>query len=350
MAELVRAAVLTGYVLTMKSLGADPLPLLREAGLSERLLSNPEQSISRRNAMVLVERAVEVTGCATFGLRMAESRGLANLGAVSLLIAHAANLREAIAALNRHRNQVNEKLVLHAIDVGDGFLIRQDLVAGEAKRSHQLYDLALGVLMKLCTGILGEEWHPQVAYLTHDPPPSVELAIYRRIFRCPVEFNAVCNGLVIDYNDFDRASRRADTSLADHARKLVESLDKPERQSVIQQVERSILLMMPSGHATIETCASLLGMSVRTLQRALDTEGTSFSILINRQREKLSGEYLANPRIRITDVSAMLGYSSISAFSRWHMQTFGVSAKARRKSGTMKTMPRSTGGAGLNAD
>ncbi|MBU6207725.1 MAG: helix-turn-helix transcriptional regulator [Alphaproteobacteria bacterium] len=342
MAEFVRAAVLTGYMLTMKSLGADPLPLLREVGLSEKLLSNPEQSISRKTAMRLVERAVEVTGCATFGLRMAECRGLANLGAVSLLIAHANNLRDAIAALNRYRNQVNEKLVLRVIDVSDGLLIQQDLVAGEVKRSNQFYDLALGVLMKLCTEMLGEEWYPKLAYLMHQPPPLAEIATYRRVFRCSPEFNAVCNGLVIDYSDFERRSRRADTALADHARKLVESLDLPERQSVIQQVEHSTLLLMPSGRATIETCSSLLGMSVRTLQRALEAEGASFSRLIGRQREQLSGEYLANPHISITDVAAMLGYSSISAFSRWHMQTFGISAMARRKSAKAINSARSS--------
>lgn len=331
MTELVRAAILTGYFPTMEALGADPLPLLREVGLSEKLLSNPEQVISHRAAMRLLERGVEVTGCTTFGLRMAENRELANLGATSLLIAHAANLRDALAALNQYRNRINSRLVLQIVDLGDGVLIRQDFELGESERTRQSYDLALSVLMRLGTEVLGESWHPKLVCFSHEPPPVAELSIYRRVFRCRVEFNSEFNGLLLDPGDIDRPSRRADSALAAHARKLIDSVITPEKQSLIQQVEQSMLLLMPSGRATIQTCCSLLGVSVRTLQRTLDAEGTSFSELVNGLRIQLSGQYLANPHIRITDVAEMLGYGSISAFSRWHVQTFGTTPKARRK-------------------
>lgn len=331
MTELVRAAILTGYVQTMEALGADPLPLLREVGLSEKLLSNPEQTISHRAAMQLLERGVEATGCATFALRMAESRGLANLGATSLLIAHAANLRDALAALNQYRNRINSRLVLQIVDIGDGVFLRQDFEHSESERTRQSYDLVLSVLMRLCTEVLGESWNPKLVCFSHAPPPAAELPIYRRMFRCRPEFNCEFNGLLLDPDDLDRPSRRADSALADHARKLIDSVIPPERQSLIQQVEQSMLLLMPSGRATIQTCCTLLGMSVRTLQRTLDAEGTSFSELVNRLRIQLSGQYLANSHIRITDVAAMLGYGSVSAFSRWHVQTFGMTPKERRK-------------------
>jgi hypothetical protein len=83
--ELVRMAALTGYLPTMKSLGADPLPLIREVGLSPALLSrHPEQLISARAAIQLLERSAEVTNCRTLGLRMSPYRGLADLGVTSL--------------------------------------------------------------------------------------------------------------------------------------------------------------------------------------------------------------------------------------------------------------------------
>lgn len=331
MAELVRAAVLSGYCMTMETLGADPLPLLREVGLSEKLLANPEQTISRSAATRLYERAVEVTGCTTFGLRMAESRGLANLGATGLVIAHAANLREALEALNRYRDRINSKLVLQLVDIGDGVLLRQDFAVGEAQRSRQSYDLAMGVLVRLCTEILGESWQPRLACFTREPPPAAELPIFRRLFRCRAEFNSEFNGLVLEPGDLDRPSRRADSALAEHARALIEAERRPERQSLTVQVEQSMLLLLPSGYATIETCCSLLGMSVRTLQRRLDEERTSFSEVVNRLRVQLCGQYLANPHVRITDVAGMLGYGSITAFSRWHVQTFGSKPKDRRK-------------------
>ena len=41
------------------------------------------------------------------------------------------------------------------------------------------------------------------------------------------------------------------------------------------QVEQLIKLLLPSGRASIQTCAASMGMTVRTLQRALDSEGHS---------------------------------------------------------------------------
>lgn len=331
MADLVRVAALTGYFQTMEALGADPTPLLREAELSRQLLSNPEQMISADAVMKLLERSAEVTDCRTFGLRMAPSRGLADLGATSLLIEHEPTLRDALAAFSRYRSRINPILMLHVEDMGDDVLIRQNLVASEALHSRQATDLTLSALARLCFLIVGEDWQPERVYFTCEAPPTSELPLYRTLFHCPAEFNAEFNGLVIASRDLDRPSQRADRALARHARKLIEATMGPERQSLSQQVEHSVLLLLPSGRATIQSCAALLGVTVRTLQRELDAEGTSFSSLLNKARIRLADEYLNNPHSRISDVAGLLGYSSLSSFTRWHHQTYGMSPKDRRK-------------------
>ena len=104
-----------------------------------------------------------------------------------------------------------------------------------------------------------------------------------------------------------------------------------ERHSAAQQVERSILLLMPVGLANIQTYSDMLGITARTLQRNLDLEGASFSVSLNRAREQLSTKYLSNPRTRITDFAEMWGYGSIGAFTRWHTENFGVTPRQRRR-------------------
>ncbi len=139
------------------------------------------------------------------------------------------------------------------------------------------------------------------------------------------------NGLVLDSADLDRPNHLADRALTEHARRLLELTMSPERQSLAQPVEQSIMLLLPSGRATVQTCADLLSLTVRTLQRGLDAEGTSFSLLLAKVRTHLARRYLANPRTRITDVASMLGYGSIGAFTRWHGQTFGQPPRKMRK-------------------
>ena len=72
-------------------------------------------------------------------------------------------------------------------------------------------------------------------------------------------------------------------------------------------------------------------MNVRTLQRALEEEGEVFSYLLNGVRRDLVARYLKNESHSLTEISAMLGFSHSSAFSRWYSTQFGSSPRERRK-------------------
>jgi AraC-like DNA-binding protein len=331
LAELMRVAALTGFFPTMQALGVDPAPLLKEVGFSPGMFGNVDLMIPARPTFHLLERAAEITKCATFGLRMAESRSIADLGATSLLIAHQPTLRAALSALMLYRNRINSTLVLHLDDFGDSLLFREDFSLEQSVPMRQSSDLALGVLAQLCKSVLGEGWYAESVCFTHDAPPSSEMPIYRRLFGCRPEFNSEFNGVLIHPRDLDRPNQRADAALAEHARKLIESVMSTERHGVAQQVEQSILLLMPAGLANIQTCSDMLGITVRTLQRNLDAEGASFSGLLNKAREQLATKYISNPRIRITDVADMLGYGSIGAFTRWHIQAFAMTPSQHRQ-------------------
>lgn len=320
-------AALTGYFSIMRALGADPRPLLRECGLSPELLANPEQLISARAAIRLLERSAEVTGCITFGLRMAEERALANLGVTSLLIAHQPTLGQVLQALREFRNRINSTLVLQIETFGDEIVLREDFSLSTPEPTRQSSDLALGVLARLCASVLGDAWAPLSVCFSHGPPPASEMPIFARLFRCRPEFNCEFNGMVISAADLDRPNLRADSALAGHARDLIESVMTPALRTAAQDVEQLIMLFLPSGRATVQHCADAMGLTVRTLQRMLDADGTSFSELLNRARMQLSAQYLANPRTRVTDVAELLGYASIGAFTRWHAQMFGLSPR-----------------------
>lgn len=330
MEEFVRVAALTGYFSTMRALGADARPVLRECGLSPELLRNPEQLLSAQAAIRLLERSSAATGCLTFGLRMAEERALSHLGIASLLIAHQPTLRLALQALRDSRNRINSTLVLHTEEHQDQTVLRVDFALRSPEPARQASDLALGVVTRVCASVLGEHWAPLAACFSHEAPPVAELPVFHRLFRCPPQFGCEFNGIVIRTSDVDRANVRADARLADHARDLIESVPSPATRTTAQDTEQLIMLLLPSGQATIRNCAESMGLTVRTLQRMLDADGARFSELLNRARMQLSSQYLANSRTRVTDVAEFLGYSSIGAFTRWHTHAFGLSPREWR--------------------
>jgi AraC-like DNA-binding protein len=335
MAELVRVAALTGYFTTMLSFRQDPLPVLREVGLSKAMLANPEQMLPARAAMRLLERSAEITGCSTLGLRMAEGRTIADLGATSLLIAHQPTLRAVIQAVAENRNRINSTLILHMDELEDVAILRDDFSLKVPEPSRQACDLVVGVLVRLCQTVLGSAWSPVLACFTHEAPPTSEMPIYQRLFGCRPEFNAEFNGLVIERRDLDLPNPMANSALVGHARNLIDTAMSPAASSITQDVEKLIALLLPAGRANIRSCAASLGITVRTLQRMLDAEQAQFSDALNRARMQLAQQHLANPRTRITDIADMLGYSSIGAFTRWHKGAFGMppsESKARQSS------------------
>jgi AraC-like DNA-binding protein len=336
MAELMRVAALTGYFQVMAALGADPAPLLREVGISRALLIDPEQMIAARSTIRLLERSAEVTGRMTFGLLMAESRELADLGTTSLLIAHQPSLRHALEALAQFRSRINSTLMVQVEEIGDSVLIREHFSLSGSEPSRQASDLALGVLARLCGSVLGPGWSPELVCFAHEPPPAAELPIYHRLFRCRVAFNSEFNGMVLDPGDLDRPNRHADRALARHARNLIDQVMSPQPPSTASGVEQIIVALLPSGRANVQNCAETLGITVRTLQRRLDEEATSFSAVLAKVRIQLATRYLANRRMRITDVADLLGYGSIGAFSRWHVQAFGMTPRDRRKTDALR--------------
>jgi AraC-like DNA-binding protein len=106
----------------------------------------------------------------------------------------------------------------------------------------------------------------------------------------------------------------------------------PGPRTIGEEVEQSIRLLMPAGRATISWVADALGTNIRTLQRWLDREETSFSELLDRIRVQQVSQHFANRRLRLTDVAHLLGYSTLASFSAWYRNRFGETpTKGRSK-------------------
>ncbi len=72
---------------------------------------------------------------------------------------------------------------------------------------------------------------------------------------------------------------------------------------------------LPGGKLTIDGLAQVMGVSRRTLQRRLERRGCSFKELQQGLREELSLRYLDDPRLAITEIALVLGYSDQASFS-----------------------------------
>jgi len=316
----VRSAALTNYAEVARSLGLDPFAQLRAAGIDAQCLNNPDLKIPVLRVHALLESSAHATGADDFGLRMAMSRRLSNLGLIALAAREEPTVREALRCLQRTMHLHNEALRLEIEEENDVVVLREQLLARVQGSMRQGVELAIGVLYRIVKEFLGENWSPMAVCFMHGRPRDV--GSYRKAFGCSVQFNSVLNGITCRKRDLDRAMPLADPqSLRTIQKYLSAAAEHQPTQS--ERTTHLILGLLPSGRCTAELVARYLGIDRRTLHRRLDGEGTAFSALVDDVRKEAAQRHLANPQQPIADLALMLGFSDASAFSRWFSGKFG---------------------------
>lgn len=320
----VQAGSLAPFESLARDLGLDPHALLRRQGLDPAVLRAPDARLPAASAAALLEAAAAETGRADFGLKLAEAWTIADLGPVSLAVAHQDTLREALRALELHRARLSDPVLLDLREGAGVAELRVDLDLPRGEACRQLAEFRLGQLLKLCRAVLGEGWRPLGARFRRFEPQ--DLTTYRRVLGSDaLVFAAGADALLLRSADLDaKLPRLPDPALRKHAEALLASLPSTGDGSVSRQAASLIRTGLAEGRADLLHVARALGLNSRTLQRRLRAEGLGFSELLDQVRSELAQAYLADQRIAMHQIAARLGYADGSAFTRWFTQTFGV--------------------------
>jgi AraC-like DNA-binding protein len=160
--------------------------------------------------------------------------------------------------------------------------------------------------------------------ISNTAPNHIE--IYEALFGITPNFNMPYNSVVMDRQSMQRPlllSNELTLHMAEAQCRLI--LDSRKTSNELSSKVRDTL-MSTSGHMPIMTVvAASLHMTVRTLRRRLESEGTTFIQLRDEVRHALAEQYLALPHQTIDQISERLGYaeptSFINAYKRWKGQT-----------------------------
>jgi AraC-like DNA-binding protein len=328
MKGLVRSATLAGYHEIAQVAGLDAVRMLSEFRLPARCLWEPEIRIPLEHVRRLLERSAERSGLESFGLRMAEARRMSDLGPLGLLVREQPTLRLALEACARYASRLNEALHLTLEEDGELVVVREELLFGRSGPARQSTELAIGVIFRTLRYFLGADWRPRRVCFTHGAPS--ERSVHRRVFGVQVEFGRAFNGIVCSRSDLDRSNPRADPGIARLARQLLDSNAAPQDSDMTAHVRHHIVRLLSAGRCSIASVAAHLGVDRRTVHRRLLVEGHTFTALATTVKKELAVRYLEDPQRRLADVAELLGFSTLSGFSRWHRIQFGETATARR--------------------
>ena len=332
MAALIRSASLTNYAEIARKVGLDPARMLAGCRLPAKCLHDAELKIPLDAARTLLETSAERSGVEAFGLLMAETRRLSNLGPVGLLVREQPTLRLGIDALMRHSRKLNAALFLTIEESGDVVVLREELIVGDGGSVRQSTELAIGVAFRMLRTFLGPLWKPRRVCFAHDPPR--DRSVHERIFGRNVEFGHDFNGIVCDRRDLEAPNPDADPDMARYAGQLI-AADTPV--DIVAQVRELVVTLLASGRCTIEIVAQHLGIDRRTVHRRLAGAGDTFSGIVDAVRRELAERYVGNGVRSLAEISSLLGFAAPSGFTRWYRKQFDRPPSRRR------TRPRSSG-------
>jgi AraC-like DNA-binding protein len=180
---------------------------------------------------------------------------------------------------------------------------------------------------------VGPQFAPRAVYLQDRSSLDCgELAAY---FGCPVSAGSqpgVYLGLVVSRTDAESALPTANAELAQANDRVVQSyLARLDGASIRVRVQSLLVDLLPGGAVQEDLVASRLALSVRTLQRRLREEGTSFKSVLDETRRELAGRYLADPDYSIGEITFLLGFSEASNFTRAFRRWYGRPPAAMRR-------------------
>ncbi|MDN5874709.1 MAG: AraC family transcriptional regulator, partial [Sinobacteraceae bacterium] len=139
---------------------------------------------------------------------------------------------------------------------------------------------------------------------------------YERVLRCPVWFDQQEDSLTFGRDAVNRAVPSANEQLA-------VMLDDMAVQNLAglsgrfsAKVRESLLKQFAVGDVSKHRTAECMHMTERTLLRRLREEGTTFRDVLDELREELAYKYMKKPDATVEEVSALLGFSDASTFSR----------------------------------
>src|SRR5512133_729216 len=155
-------------------------------------------------------------------------------------------------------------------------------------------------------------------------PRPANTSEHQRLFGREPFFSADVSALEWDRSALEWEVPGTDPALSRILERHAQALlaEKPELgQAYADRVRTVLASALAGGTTTLESVATRLAMSARTLQRRLTSEGVTFDGLPDAVRLQLAVRYLTEPKVAISEVAYLLGYSEPSpfhrAFRRW---------------------------------
>jgi AraC-like DNA-binding protein len=324
-----RAANFSGLADVARYRGRDPRGIVERHGMEARVLTDPESLIAPQQIADTFEYCSALFDDPLFGLHMARAQDPEVFGCVTALCRSAPTFRAGVRCL------IDYLPVVHAPDCEVVLIEGREtaeltwLVNTDIGINDQANYQAAMLNVKLLRAMGGPGFRPSWVSLSADTRPS-DMPELERELGCKVTNRSPRNSVAFPVHALDQPVPSANRLLYRLLGGYLEQVKTAHSHSVIDRVESYVRGSLASGNCTIDRCAEKIGISVRTLQGRLASEGMRFSEIVERQRAALAKAHLTQRQLSLDEIADRLGYGEQTSFGRAFKRWTGMTPQQFR--------------------
>jgi AraC-like DNA-binding protein len=311
--------------------GVTAADLLAGFRFTEASLADPATRVPIPVFERLIERARLRTGEPGLGFHLGLSMRISAYGHLGFAAMTAMTLGNALEVAARFGPTRSTAIALELETEGDRALV----VVQENARFGSARDV---IILALVVGI----WQIGNALTGQSLRGGLDLAFpepdyfarFANLAPGPVRFDQPRHQLVFDKSILDLPLVLSDPAAQRLAREQCErELEAIGPRAAVVAGVRPHLPREDGGFQALPRIAKSMHMSVRTLKRKLEADGTSYSELLEEQRRGKAMLLLRRDDLAIEEIADRLGYSDAANFTRAFKRWTGTTPKAFRASG-----------------
>lgn len=317
--------------------GIDADALLQRAGLDLSTMTDPMARYPARLGLAFWQLVMQTAGDELMGLDVALESVPLHFNALGYALTASENLGQMYARLARYAHVVTDAgEVSFTLERGAGRLsISGDqrlLATADPQTAWSIFDYAMLTVVRGSRMLFGREFRPLELRLQR-PRPHDHLK-YEKLLRCTPLYGYTDNSLLVDLATLERPLSFANLEIVKTSEDAMERYRSNwKERSLSDQLGTLLKELLPSGEPKQAAVAQRLGLSLRSFQRRLADEQTSYRDVLNQTRHQLALDHLKSQQYSVGEVAFLLGFSEVSAFTRAFKRWTGASPRAWRSQG-----------------
>jgi AraC-like DNA-binding protein len=277
-----------------------------------------------------LERASELLGDPALGVTIVERLPVGALGLIDYALSTSVVLRDGVRRLARYYGIATQRSRLSFREEPPLAVLELERREGIRYGRHAI-EFAWAIIADRIRRSVGSGFSFERVAFAHAGPEDT--ARYDAFFGTPVTFSAPTDRLVFKSELLDLPLLTAASSLAEMLEAKMREIAPGPEHPLLARARRAISTLLDRGDTGVDSAASALRMSRRTLQRELQELGTSHKAILDDIRRERASRLLASGEMGVPEVARSLGFSEASAFYRAFRRWTGSSPGAFRDRG-----------------